>query len=129
MFARDSSLAGALLLTACAPSIPARPAPRPSAACPIISSADWAAWVNAMPGPGSSPKLIVIGKVTVPTGSYSIAWFTPDVAESDPVQVTVRLNPLPPSGPATQAVTTMDVRGEWPSQPTVGLVRINCGGK
>ncbi|QIK78490.1 hypothetical protein G7077_05815 [Sphingomonas piscis] len=85
--------------------------------------------MNAMPGPGASSKLIVIGKVTVPTGGYSFDWLTPEVAESDPVQVTVRLNPRPPSGPATQAVTPVDVRGEWPNQQTVSVLRIFCGGK
>ena len=37
------------------------------ATCPVVGASDWAAWVNAMPGPNARPTLIVTGKVTVPT--------------------------------------------------------------
>jgi hypothetical protein len=30
---------------------------------------------------------------------------------------------------ATQALTTQDVRGEWPVSPPVGSVTITCGGQ
>jgi len=32
-----------------------------------------------------------------------------------------------PGGPATQAVTTHDVRGEWSMSPPVGSLSISCG--
>ena len=95
--------------------------------CPVTASSAWAAWVNGMPGPESRPSLIVTGKATVPTGGYSFSWGDPIVAESSPVQVTVQLKPVPPAGPATQAVTTMDVRGSWPMNEAVGSVTIKCG--
>lgn len=97
-------------------------------ACPIVASSDWAAWVNAMPGEGGA-RLIVTGKATVPTGGYSFAWANPVVAESSPVQVTVELQPIPPSGMATQALVTQQVRGQWPSEKRVGSVRILCRGQ
>lgn len=80
-----------------------------------------------MPGPGARPTLIVTGKVTAPTGGYRFAWRDMRVMESHPIQVSVELQPLPPSGQATQALVTHDVRGEWPMSPPVGSVTIRCG--
>jgi hypothetical protein len=101
----------------------------PPAACPIVGSSDWNAWVNAMPGPNMQPRLIATGKVTVPTGGYSFRWGDPRVMESYPIQVSVELIPVPPAGPATQALVTHDVRGEWPMQPPVGSFSVTCGGR
>lgn len=119
--------AAALVAAACQ----TNPAP-PNAAvgdCPIAGSSDWAAWVNAMPGPGARPKLIVTGKATVPTGGYRTEWADFRVAESYPVQVFADLRVIPPSGAATQVVTTLDVRGEWPMSEPVGSVTITCGNR
>ena len=116
--------AAALTATACTTAQQPRPTD-----CPIISSSDWAAWVNAMPGPNARPTLIVTGKAIVPTGGYRFQWSAPLVAESHPVQVTVELKPVPPSGMATQAIVTHEIRGEWPSEHQVGSVRIVCGGR
>lgn len=122
----------ALLTASCAPAPypPYPPPPQgPVGACPIVASSDWAAWVNAMPGPGARPTLIVTGKVTVPTGGYRVEWADFRVAESYPVQVFVDLRPIPPGGGAIQVVTTHDVRGEWPMSPPVGSVTIRCGNR
>ncbi len=100
--------------------------PAGGADCPIISSSDWSAWVDAMPGPDARPKLIVTGKVTVPTGGYGFVWRDMRVMESYPVQVAVDLEAVPPAGGATQAVVTHDVRGEWPMSPPVGSVTVRC---
>jgi hypothetical protein len=82
-----------------------------------------------MPGPGARPTLIVTGKVTVPTGGYQPALLLEHVAESYPVQVMTRLHPNPPAGPATQAVVTHDVRGQWAMADPVGSVTVRCGGE
>lgn len=125
--------AAAALLGGCAtyPSAPNTPyggyPPIPVDGCPIVSSGDWAAWVNAMPGPAAQPTLIVTGKVTVPTGGYRFEWGDSQVAESYPVQVFVNLRAIPPAGPATQAIVTHDVRGQWPMSPPVGSVTVRCG--
>jgi hypothetical protein len=116
----------AALATASGCQTAAGPVPGP---CPIVSSSDWQAWVNAMPGPGSRPKLIATGKVVVPTGGYAFRWGEPRVMESYPVQVAVELIPIPPAGPATQALETREVRGEWPMSPPVGSFTVTCGGK
>ena len=98
-----------------------------SRACLAVSSSDWQAWVNAMPGPSARPKLIAVGKVTAPTGGYTYRWGDLRVMESYPVQISVQLIPMPPSGPATQALDTQDVRGEWPMSPPVGSLTVTCG--
>lgn len=103
--------------------------PMPADGCPAIASSDWAAWVNAMPGPSARPSLIVTGKVTVPTGGYRVEWGDVRVAESYPVQVFAELRLIPPSGPADQVVTTHDVRGQWPMSPPVGSVTVRCGNR
>ena len=105
------------------------PPPAPAASsCPLIGSSDWAAWINAMPGPDARPKLIVTGKATVPTGGYRFALSGPTVLRSEPVQVHLMLEQLPASGgPVTQAVVTHDIRGEWPMSPPVGSVTVRCG--
>ena len=97
--------------------------------CPVIRSSDWHAHVDAMPGPGDNPRLIVSGKVTVPTGGYRLALRMGAVAESYPVQVTVHLDAVPPKGMATQALETREVRGSWRSEERVGSVTVRCGSK
>ena len=107
-------------------------APRPDAPtpdCPVTSSTDWHAHVDALPGPNRHPRLIVSGKATVPTGGYRLSLRMGEVAESYPVQVTVYLDVARPSGGATQAVATHDVRGSWRSEERVGSVTVRCGSR
>lgn len=113
------------------PDYPPQPGPYPPApyGCPIISSQEWNAWVNAMPGPNAQPTLIVTGRVTVPTGGYRFVWRDMRVMESYPVQIVAELEAIPPSGGATQAVVTHEVRGQWPMNPPVGSLTIQCGGR
>ena len=129
-----------LLLVGCAPGPGAPNPPLPPDApkqayppqkigCQIIGSSDWRAWVSAMPGPNARPTLIATGKVTVPTGGYRFAWRDVRVMESYPVQVVAELEVIPPTGGATQAIVTHDVRGQWPMSPPVGSLTISCGGR
>ena len=65
---------------------PTRPRPRPDNIpasnrtslrrpdCPITSSSDWTAWVNAMPGPNAGPRLIVTGKVVTSDRRLQVAF-------------------------------------------------------
>jgi hypothetical protein len=125
---RKHLFVGALgaLLAGCA-TYPSAP-PEPAGTCPIAGSSDWAAWVNAMPGPNARPTLIATGKVTTPTGGYQID-FDPQliVRESYPVQIVATLRAVPPSGGATQAIVTHDVRGQWEARDPIGAVDIVCG--
>lgn len=120
-------LTGGLALGSCA-AVPA-PDPADGGDCAIVGSSGWAAWVNAMPGPNARPTLIVTGKVTAPTGGYRFAWRDMRVMESYPVQVAVELEAIPPTGGATEALVTHDIRGQWPIDPPVGSLTIRCGGR
>ena len=120
-------IAPAAMILACCAAVPADGTT--AGECPIAGSSDWAAWVNAMPGPDARPSLIVTGKVTVPTGGFRPQLDLEQVAESHPVQVFARLHPNPPTGGATQAIVTHEVRGEWPMSPPVGSVTVRCGGQ
>lgn len=98
-----------------------------SGACPVASTSDWKAWVNAMPGPNSQPTLIVTGNVTVPTGGYGVGLGLGPTLEMNPPIQQIILRVTPPTGGATQAVVEHEVRGEFPALPTYGAVEIRCG--
>jgi len=97
--------------------------------CPIVASRDWRAWINAMPGPGARPKLMVTGTVTVPSGGHQMS-FEPylQIRKSYPAQAFATLRITPPQGMATQALTSHDLRWEWPLTQQIGSVEIRCGG-
>ena len=152
---RSIPVAALLLLAACQPSAPNEPAApqqavspaapdapvssddpvpaespfTPAPDCPTLGSSDWAAFINAMPGPDARPTLIVTGKLRVPTGGYRAQFSDMRVAESYPVQIFLDLIVTPPSGPATQSVTDLEVRGEWPMAAPDGSVAIRCGNR
>jgi hypothetical protein len=105
------------------------PKPAPVAACPVIESRDWAAWVNAMPGPAATKELIVTGQVTLPTPGYTVT-LTAGIADrsATPVQQLI-LTATPPTGMVPQVLTTQPVRyqGAAISMQYRGI-RIMCGG-
>jgi hypothetical protein len=125
---RSLALAAAFFLgSACAP-VAAPGGPR-QADCPILASSDWTAWVNAMPGPGARPTLIVTGNVTVPTGGYATRMGPGPTLRSEPPIQHVLLDVTPPSGAATQAVMTLQARGEFPALPSYGRITVVCGNR
>ena len=98
--------------------------------CPLIESRAWAAWVNAMPGPGATRQLIVTGEIVLPTPGYQIT-LTAGAADrsATPVQQLI-LNAAPPSGVVAQVLTTESVRYQGPAiSMQYRGVRILCGGK
>jgi hypothetical protein len=111
---------------------PGEPYPPPGMdSCPIVSSRDWRAWVNAMPGPVARPTLHLTGTVVAPTAGYRME-FRPQLEELEtyPVEVIATLQPFPPPGPAAQVLTTHDLRWQWPlERGPVGSVSIHCGGR
>jgi hypothetical protein len=117
---------------------PPAPGPYPGGAyqpqppeCPITASRDWAAWVNAMPGPGARPTLVVRGKVVTATGGYQVAFDRAmQIRRGQPPQAFVTLYVAPPEGAAaSQAASTHEVRWEWPLNVPVGSVVVRCGDK
>jgi hypothetical protein len=102
--------------------------PGPQLACPIAVSRDWKALVNAMPGPGMRPMLIVTGKVQTGTGGYRVSFDRElQIRKGYPAQAFATLRVSPPQQGATQGVVIHDLRGEWPVNQQLGSVEIRCG--
>ena len=114
------------------PSAPYPPGPAPGASlevpCPIATSSNWQAHVNAMPGPNSGPKLVVTGKVITASPGYRIE-FDPklQVRTSYPVQAFATLIVTPPAAGVPQALYSQEVHWEWPMREPIGAVEIRCG--
>ena len=99
--------------------------------CPITSSSGWTAWINAQPGVGGRPALVVSGKVVTAHGGYQVAFDRYlQIRRGQPPQAFVTLQVAPPQGGTwgTQAITHQ-VRWEWPLNQPIGSVIISCGDK
>ncbi|MBN8607489.1 MAG: hypothetical protein J0L81_11260 [Caulobacterales bacterium] len=106
------------------------PAPPPAAACPIVESRNWAAWVNRMPGPDARPMLHVTGEIDLPHAGYRVEVREgPADRSATPVQQIV-LELTQRSGMHAQIVTTAMVAYQGPAiaQHYRG-VRVMCGGQ
>jgi hypothetical protein len=114
--------AAALALAACVTPVPERG----GRACPIASSEGWRAYVDAMPAPGR-PRLVVTGRVTVPTGGWRLALVLGPTREIHPPVQEVMLRAEPPSGSASRAMVTHEVTGTFHALPSYGGVVVRCG--
>ena len=99
--------------------------------CHAVGSSDWSAHVERIPDhhnrPIYKPTLIVSGRVTVPSDGYSVSLDLGPVRKLDgPVQQ-ILVRTQPPSGPAAQTLTTVDVRGAFPALKRYQSVHIRCG--
>jgi len=111
------------------PGQPYQPAPPE---CPITSSSGWTAWVNAMPGQGGRPTLVVTGKVVTQSAGYQVAFDRyMQIRRGQPPQAFVTLYVAPPEGGSmnAQVLSPHEVRWEWPLQQPVGGVVVRCGDK
>jgi hypothetical protein len=120
----------ALLLAAAPASAPAQGgmAPAPNL-CRAAANGDWSAHVNAMPGPGARPTLIVTGTIGVKPAARTRLRLSPAVMESDPPQYAVVLDISLPRRPTIDMLERREVRGSWPVSGRVGAVHIRCGGR
>lgn len=112
------------------PPAQAEPPPAPLASCPVIESSEWAAWVNAMPGPAATKQLIATGQVVLPTPGYTVT-LTAGMADrsATPMQQLI-LTATPPTGMVTQVLTKVPVRYEGPAiSMNYRAIRIMCGGQ
>lgn len=100
----------------------------PQLSCPIATSQNWKAWVNAMPGPGRRPTLIVTGKIVTASAGYQIS-FDPklQIRKTYPAQAFATLQVMPPPGAASRQLFSQDVHWEWPLRQPLGSVEIRCG--
>lgn len=130
--------AALLSVAACAPADVADGEPAPpgddmpdhAMNCPVVESRDWAAWVNAMPGPDAKLTLHVTGEIDLPTPGYKIYWQAGMADRSmTPVQ-RLMLNLTPPDGTVIQMTTTEMVKYEGPALvENYGGVIVMCGGE
>lgn len=111
----------------------APPPPAAAAAgsgCAVVESRQWSAWVNAMPGPGASATLHVVGEIVLPTPGFA-ATLNAGAADRSarPVQQMI-LDLAPPSGPAPQVLTPATVRYQGPAiSMQYRGIRVMCGGQ
>lgn len=118
-------------LTACAGAPEPTPVTEPPAnACAVYESSDWAAWINAMPGPGAQRTLHVTGRIVVPTPNYT-ATLTAGIADRSAIPVQqINLNLTTTDGMALQVLTPLEVRYEGPAiAQNYRAIRIMCGGR
>ena len=109
---------------------PPEPLPSPiirDSGCGIVTSSGWSAHIDAMPGPGSQPRLIVSGTVGVKPASVTRIVLDPGVMESYPVQRTIIVEVTTPREPTIDMLVRREVRGEWPVTPPIGAITVRCG--
>ena len=96
--------------------------------CPIATSSNWQAHVNAMPGPNAGPKLIVTGKILTTSPGYRLE-FDPklQIRKGYQAQAFATLIVTPPAAGVPQALYSQDIRWEWPLRQPIGSVEIRCG--
>ncbi|MDD3798348.1 MAG: hypothetical protein PHE36_04125 [Novosphingobium sp.] len=98
-------------------------APAAPPACP--QTRNWQAWINAMPGPGMVPTLIVMGEADIPAGMTWRLEPGPTDRMMPPGQ-RFTLSLVPGDGP----VGWQHVRGEIkPALSAYGSVIVGCAGK
>ncbi|WP_082922000.1 hypothetical protein [Croceicoccus mobilis] len=97
----------------------------PLPVCPA-ETRGWNAFINAMPGPGSTPTLIVTGQALVPDGAAAVLVAGPTDRMMPPGQrATLSLSPAPDA-----AGGWVDVRMEIkPALPEYRAVMIACDGE
>jgi len=123
-----------LILTACKTDGP-KGGPNPGPETPVMSEClihspkNVQMWINAMPGPESSPALIATFSVTAPTPGYEFELKVLDVMESYPPQYVFSLIATPPSGIVLQVETETDVRVEIPDfdYEQIASATVKCG--
>lgn len=96
--------------------------------CAKVKTKDWKAWVDVMPGPGSSPTLHVTGQATTPTSGWKLALNAGALDKSLPPSQHFGFVATAPTGPVQQVITTQEVKAEINNaQPKYKAVVISCG--
>ena len=96
--------------------------------CPIATSSNWQAHVNAMPGPNSGPRLIVTGKIITASPGYRLEFDGKlQIRRGYPAQAFATLVVTPPAVGVPQALYSQEIRWEWPMREPIGSVEIRCG--
>ena len=97
--------------------------------CAKVTTKDWKAWVDTMPGPGSSPTLHVTGQATTPTSGWTVVLNQGPLDKALPPTQHFALVATAPTGPVQQVITTQEVKAEIKNaQPKYKAVAISCDG-
>jgi hypothetical protein len=92
--------------------------------CSAIATGDWHARIVDL---RSGPRLVVGGRVTMPTGGYRVELESGPVQRLEPPVQQVILRTTRVGGGATQAVVTHDVQGVFEHEEGVQRVAVRCG--
>jgi hypothetical protein len=116
-------------LTACAPKVAPKSEVAAPAACPVIASRGWSAWLNAMPGPGAmGPMLNITGEVDMSAPGFRLELVAGPADRAMPPSQRFRLVATAPDGMMTQVVTPTPVKyREKATYPSYHSIMILCG--
>jgi len=89
-----------------------------AAACPVVESSNWGAFINRMPGPDAEATLNVHGQVTMPTPEFTFEWQEGPMDRSAIPTMRVKLIATAPDGMVMQALTTETVVYKVPALAT-----------
>lgn len=92
--------------------------------CSAIATSDWQARIVDL---RSGPRLVVDGRVTLPTGGYRVELESGPVQRLEPPVQQVILRTTRLRGGATQAVVTHEVQGVFAHEEGVERVAVRCG--
>ena len=84
--------------------VTAETAPEP-AACPVIESSNWQAFINKMPGPDAKASINVSGTVKMPLPGFTFAWAEGPLDRSAMPKLRLKLVPTAPDGMVAQVLT------------------------
>lgn len=119
----------ALMLTGCA-SLPEESQVVEQRSCAVIESRNWEAWLNTMPGPGSTATLHVQGEIVLPTPGFDARLSAGRADRSATPSQQLNLDLTPPSGIVSQVQTTEQVSYQGPAiAAQYANVRVMCGGR
>ena len=119
---------GLLAFSACASDVDDQAQNDDTADCPVISSQNWTAWIDAEP-PGP-PTLHIRGDVVMPTPGYTASWRTGAADRRMPPGQTMHLSFAPPDGMVTQVVTTQPTAFSGDAvYPEYRVIYVKCGDK
>lgn len=101
-----------------------------AAACPVLESRAWTAWINAMPGqgPGAQRRLHIQGEVDLPTPGYTVSWRLGPADRRQPPAQLVDIAFKAPDGPVAQVIATEALAFETEAvYPAYRALKIRCG--
>lgn len=119
----------ALALAGCVAETPPKGEAATPAACPVLASRNWSAWLDAMPGPGyDGPTLNIAGEADMPTPGYKLELVAGPADRAMPPSQRFRLVAAAPEGMVAQVITPTPVKyREKATYPAYRSIIVLCG--